>query len=588
MKIFKVWRIPLVLASLFCTSHLLAAKCDFNVKSEWNSGYTAEVSITNDTDLEITSWTVEMDFTDGSTISSSWNTSLSGSNPYIADNASYNNKISAGSSKTFGFNVQKAISGESVVPPVLSGICDSSDNTTTSTIMASADTSTSSGDAPLEVTFDASGSLFESEIVTYSWDFGDGNSSTEVTPTHTFANAGSYQVVLTVSDGETEAQDHVSILVMEAEPELASCEYQVVNEWLSGFTAEVRINNGETVDINGWTVELSYPDNTRISGTWDSSYTGSNPYQISNANYNSEISSGSSVSFGFNAQKGTSGSAPVTPELGGICAETTTNQRPEAVLQTDITAGVVPLTVAFDATASSDPDGNSISYLWSMDNETLSEDAAFSYTFEQTGEYKVSLKVNDGSLDSDTQFVTITASEEVEFTGYSMDAVNSSVHFVSTKKLHTIESNTFTKLSGDISEAGIATLDIDLTSVETGNATRNQRLQDHVFETNSFSTARVTLTVSTDELVGMHTGDELTKSITASLDLHGYIIELQTDVQITKLINGSILVRNTSPINLHTDDFSLTEGIDYIKDLANLDVISYAVPVNFTLIFNAN
>lgn len=588
MKIFKVWRISLVLASLFYSSHLLAAKCEFNVKNEWNSGYTAEVLISNNTELEITSWTVEMDFTDGSTISRSWNTSLSGSTPYIADNASYNNKISAGSSKTFGFNVQKAVSGESVVPPVLGGICDASDNTTTSAILASANASTHSGDAPLEVTFDASESISESELVSYLWDFGDGNSSTDISPTHTFANAGSYQVVLTVKDAETEAQEQLSIQVLEAEPEFASCEYQVVNEWLSGFTAEVRISNIEPIDINGWTVELSYPDNTRISGTWDSSYTGNNPYQINNANYNSEIASGSTVSFGFNAQKGTSGSIPVTPTLAGICGESITNQRPEAILQTDITAGVVPLTVAFDATASSDPDGHSIAYLWSMDNQTLSENAAFSHTFEQAGEYEVSLKVNDGSLDSETQFVTITASEEMNFTGYSMDAASSSIHFVSTKKLHTIESHTFTTLSGDISESGVASLNIDLTSVETGNDTRDQRLQDYVFETDSFATAKVTLTVSTQELILMEVGDEITKSITANLDLHGHNIELQTNVQITKLINGSIVVRNTAPINLHTNDFSLTDGIEYIKGLANLDVISYAVPVNFTLIFNAN
>jgi len=35
---------------------------------------------------------------------------------------------------------------------------------------------------------------------TYLWNFGDGNSSTSITPTHTYANFGSYLVCLTVSD----------------------------------------------------------------------------------------------------------------------------------------------------------------------------------------------------------------------------------------------------------------------------------------------------------------------------------------------------------------------------------------------------
>lgn len=39
----------------------------------------------------------------------------------------------------------------------------------------------------------------------YSWDFGDGNTSTEENPTHTFANDGSYNVVLTATNAEGSA-----------------------------------------------------------------------------------------------------------------------------------------------------------------------------------------------------------------------------------------------------------------------------------------------------------------------------------------------------------------------------------------------
>lgn len=39
-------------------------------------------------------------------------------------------------------------------------------------------------------------------ITSYEWDFGDGNTSTDVTPTHTYADAGFYTVTLTVTDDE--------------------------------------------------------------------------------------------------------------------------------------------------------------------------------------------------------------------------------------------------------------------------------------------------------------------------------------------------------------------------------------------------
>ncbi|WP_116452192.1 PKD domain-containing protein [Blastococcus litoris] len=40
----------------------------------------------------------------------------------------------------------------------------------------------------------------DGDTLTYAWDFGDGTTSTEANPTHTFASTGSYSVTLTVTD----------------------------------------------------------------------------------------------------------------------------------------------------------------------------------------------------------------------------------------------------------------------------------------------------------------------------------------------------------------------------------------------------
>ena len=61
-------------------------------------------------------------------------------------------------------------------------------------------TSTKNG---LEVTFDASASNDpDGSIVSYEWDFGDGNTGAGVNPTHTYAAGGTYTVILTVTDNE--------------------------------------------------------------------------------------------------------------------------------------------------------------------------------------------------------------------------------------------------------------------------------------------------------------------------------------------------------------------------------------------------
>jgi PKD repeat protein len=60
-----------------------------------------------------------------------------------------------------------------------------------------------SGDAPLSVSFDGTGSDDpDGSIVSYSWNFGDGGSSTAANPSHTYGSAGNYTATLTVTDND--------------------------------------------------------------------------------------------------------------------------------------------------------------------------------------------------------------------------------------------------------------------------------------------------------------------------------------------------------------------------------------------------
>ncbi len=75
-----------------------------------------------------------------------------------------------------------------------------------------------SGMAPLAVSFDSSGSNDpDGSIVSYSWDFGDGNTSTEMNPEHTYLATGNFNATLTVADniGATDSGS-VGIVVTES------------------------------------------------------------------------------------------------------------------------------------------------------------------------------------------------------------------------------------------------------------------------------------------------------------------------------------------------------------------------------------
>ncbi|MGL5047193.1 MAG: PKD domain-containing protein, partial [Shewanella sp.] len=52
-------------------------------------------------------------------------------------------------------------------------------------------------------------------VLNYAWDFGDGNTSTAASPTHTYAKAGAYTVTLTVIDAQnTKAMSSSTVTVV--------------------------------------------------------------------------------------------------------------------------------------------------------------------------------------------------------------------------------------------------------------------------------------------------------------------------------------------------------------------------------------
>lgn len=98
----------------------------------------------------------------------------------------------------------------------------------------------------------------------------------------------------------------------------ANCSYLVNNDWGSGYTATIRIKNNGTTAINGWSVNWSYSDATRITNSWNANLTGSNPYAATGLSWNSSIQPGQSVEFGFQGTKN-NGVAQVPTISGNVC-----------------------------------------------------------------------------------------------------------------------------------------------------------------------------------------------------------------------------------------------------------------------------
>ncbi|MBZ0110641.1 MAG: PKD domain-containing protein [Candidatus Scalindua rubra] len=85
--------------------------------------------------------------------------------------------------------------------------------------IAVASSDQTSGAAPLTINFNSTGSYDPDEpygtITAYSWDFGDGSSSTDENPSHSYSTGGTFNATVTVTDdlGDTGRSDTVTITV---------------------------------------------------------------------------------------------------------------------------------------------------------------------------------------------------------------------------------------------------------------------------------------------------------------------------------------------------------------------------------------
>ena len=168
---------------------------------------------------------------------------------------------------------------------------------------------------------------------------------------------------------------------------------------------------------------------------------------------------------------------------------------------------------------------------------------------------------------------------------WQLDAAASSFFYVTDKAAAVSEVNSFTGLSGSISDAGAATLAIDLATVDTAVEIRNQRMRDIVFQVAQFPQATVKVTVDAAALRDLKPGMATTGSYPIEVMLHGVSAQLNADLQVLKLSADTLQVQLARPLIVAASAFGLAEAVEELRKLANLASITPNVVVDFTLVY---
>ncbi|MEZ4864808.1 MAG: glycoside hydrolase family 9 protein [Caldilineaceae bacterium] len=104
-------------------------------------------------------------------------------------------------------------------------------------------------------------------------------------------------------------------------PGAATCAvtYRVNSDWGSAFNADVIITNQNGAQLNGWSLIWTFPGNQTIYDLWNGARTQNGAtVQVTNATWNGTISSGGTVSFGFNANYSGANQPPSAFTLNGV------------------------------------------------------------------------------------------------------------------------------------------------------------------------------------------------------------------------------------------------------------------------------
>jgi polyisoprenoid-binding protein YceI len=166
-------------------------------------------------------------------------------------------------------------------------------------------------------------------------------------------------------------------------------------------------------------------------------------------------------------------------------------------------------------------------------------------------------------------------------------ADQSSLSFVSTKNQNFSELHHFKTLQAEFDAEGKLSLEIDLTSIDSGIAIRDTRMREKLFIVDKFPKATLSAQL-TDSVLKLGLGKSISTTIPAQLSIMGISKTISVSVQVTRTADNSIVATSTQPILISAADFGLTAGLDILQKLAGLSGIGQTVPVNFNLVFFAH
>ena len=186
---------------------------------------------------------------------------------------------------------------------------------------------------------------------------------------------------------------------------------------------------------------------------------------------------------------------------------------------------------------------------------------------------------------SNTAFARLNFKIPTHVGEWTLNSTASQLNFITTKNASKTEIQSFNALQGKI-DKGHVTLTVDLNSIDTGIEIRDERLKTLFFDVVKFPTASVTIDLRKSDLSHLTQGQTKVLKFDAELSIQGVTQAMQVELQVVALGKNQLLVFSRQPIIIDLKNFKLLEGVNKLREIANLKSINSAVPVTFSLLFS--
>lgn len=141
-----------------------------------------------------------------------------------------------------------------------------------------------------------------------------------------------------------------------------------------------------------------------------------------------------------------------------------------------------------------------------------------------------------------------------------LDGESSRLSFISTKNANISEVQRFLVLHGKVDPTGLAQVEVEMDSVNSGIPLRDERMRKDLFEIQTFPDAVITAQIDLRPINDLAPGAQLELRLPLTVSLHGQQHQYNAELLATRLDDRRFQVVTLEPLVINAEDFDLAPG----------------------------